>query len=137
MINYEGEITGERLQIADFNRTLGGRRFALSPRQIVEEDFKSDEFSLNIHRIKGGRMKLAKFCQSDFGSKAHDSGAAEKSLISNVSIFDVFESEVLGDNKKSLGVEVTLQPREKTLTDEEIEVVAARIVAAVNKATGG
>jgi phenylalanyl-tRNA synthetase beta chain len=39
--------------------------------------------------------------------------------------------------RKSLAIEVTLQPREKTLTDAEIEAVAERIVAAVKKATGG
>jgi phenylalanyl-tRNA synthetase beta chain len=39
--------------------------------------------------------------------------------------------------KKSLAIEVTLQPREKTLTDAEIEEVAAKVVAAVKKATGG
>ena len=41
------------------------------------------------------------------------------------------------EGKKSLAIEVTLQPREKTLTDAEIEAVAAKIVAAVTKATGG
>jgi phenylalanyl-tRNA synthetase beta chain len=52
-------------------------------------------------------------------------------------VFDLFEGESLGAGKKSLALEVTLQPREKTLTDQEIEAVAARIVAAVGKATGG
>jgi phenylalanyl-tRNA synthetase beta chain len=42
----------------------------------------------------------------------------------------------LGDGKKSLAIEVTLQPREKSLTDAEIEAVSAKIVAAVAKATG-
>jgi phenylalanyl-tRNA synthetase beta chain len=41
------------------------------------------------------------------------------------------------EGKKSLAIEVTLQPREKTLTDAEIEAVAAKIVAAVQKATSG
>jgi phenylalanyl-tRNA synthetase beta chain len=41
------------------------------------------------------------------------------------------------EGKKSLGIEVTLQPREKTLTDSEIETIAAKIVEAVTKATGG
>jgi len=62
---------------------------------------------------------------------------ADKALISDAIIFDIFESDALGENKKSLGLEVTLQPREKTLTDEEIEAVAVRIVAGVKKATGG
>ena len=37
----------------------------------------------------------------------------------------------------SLALEVTLQPRDKTLTDAEIEAVSAKIVGAVTKATGG
>ena len=63
--------------------------------------------------------------------------AADKKLIAGVSVFDLFEGESLGAGKKSLALEVTLQPTEKTLTDQEIEAVAAKIVAAVGKATGG
>ncbi|MBX9588924.1 MAG: phenylalanine--tRNA ligase subunit beta [Hyphomonadaceae bacterium] len=63
--------------------------------------------------------------------------AADKKLIASVSVFDVFEGKSLGAGKKSLALEVTLQPREKTLTDGEIEAVAARIIAEVKKATGG
>jgi phenylalanyl-tRNA synthetase beta chain len=62
---------------------------------------------------------------------------ADKKLIANVSVFDVFEGKALGEGKKSLALEVTLQPREKTLTDAEIDAVAQRIVAEVKKATGG
>ncbi len=63
--------------------------------------------------------------------------SADKALISNVSVFDIFEGPSLGAGRKSLAIEVTLQPREKTLTDEEIEAVSAKVVAAVKKATGG
>jgi phenylalanyl-tRNA synthetase beta chain len=62
---------------------------------------------------------------------------ADKVLIGDVSVFDVFAGGSLGEGKKSLAIEVTLNPREKTLTDEEIEAVSARIVAQVQKATGG
>ncbi|MGI9381542.1 MAG: phenylalanine--tRNA ligase subunit beta, partial [Methyloligellaceae bacterium] len=62
---------------------------------------------------------------------------AEKDLIADVAVFDVFEGESLGAGKKSLAIEVTLQPRDKTLTDEEIDAVSAKVVAAVGKATGG
>jgi len=62
---------------------------------------------------------------------------AEKKLIANVSLFDVYQGKGVAGGKKSLAVEVTLQPREKTLTDEEIEAVSARIIAQVEKATGG
>lgn len=62
---------------------------------------------------------------------------ADRKLISGVSVFDLFESEALGEAKKSLAIEVVLQPTEKTLTDEEIDATAAKVVAAVEKATGG
>ncbi len=62
---------------------------------------------------------------------------ASKSLISSVSLFDVFEGGNVGEDKKSLGLEVVLQPRGKTLTEEEIEAVSSSVVRAVEKATGG
>ena len=62
---------------------------------------------------------------------------ADRRLIAGVDVFDVFESEALGAGKKSVAVEVTLQPRDRTLTDAEIEAAAARVVAEVTKATGG
>jgi phenylalanyl-tRNA synthetase beta chain len=62
---------------------------------------------------------------------------ADRALIGEVGVFDVFTGAGVPEGKKSLAIEVTLQPREKTLTDAEIEAVAAKIVAAVTKATGG
>ena len=62
---------------------------------------------------------------------------ADKALIKDVSIFDVFEGSHVGEGRKSVAIEVTLQPRDKTLTDEEIEKVSAAVIAAVTKATGG
>ncbi|MCB1517525.1 MAG: phenylalanine--tRNA ligase subunit beta [Hyphomicrobiaceae bacterium] len=64
-------------------------------------------------------------------------GSADKTLISDINLFDVFEAEHVGAGKKSVAIEVTLQPRGKTLTDEEIDAVSKALVAAVEKATGG
>jgi phenylalanyl-tRNA synthetase beta chain len=57
----------------------------------------------------------------------------DKVLIADAQVFDVFK---LPDGKVSLAVSVTLQPRDKTLTEEEIEAVSAKIIATVGKATG-
>ncbi|MGZ8415957.1 MAG: phenylalanine--tRNA ligase subunit beta [Methyloceanibacter sp.] len=62
---------------------------------------------------------------------------ADRALIAEARVFDVYTGQGVPEGKKSLAIEVTLQPRDKTLTDAEIEAVAARIVAAVTKATGG
>jgi len=61
---------------------------------------------------------------------------ADKALIEDVSIFDLFTGGNLGQGKKSLAIEVTLQPRDRTLTEEEIEKVGRAVVADVQKATG-
>lgn len=61
----------------------------------------------------------------------------DKKLIADVNVFDLFEGNVLGEGRKSIALEVTLQPRGKTLTDQEIDAVAAKIIAQVEKATGG
>jgi phenylalanyl-tRNA synthetase beta chain len=62
--------------------------------------------------------------------------SAEKSLISRVMVFDVFEGQGVPDGKKSLAIEVTLTPKDRTLTETEIEQVSAKVVAQVKKATG-
>ncbi len=61
---------------------------------------------------------------------------AERQLIESVSVFDIYEGKGIPDDKKSVAIAVRLQPRDKTLTDPEIEAVADKIVAAVMKATG-
>ena len=62
---------------------------------------------------------------------------ADKKLITDVSIFDIYEGKGIEENKKSVALEVTLQPREKTLTDKDIEAVADKVIAQVKKTTGG
>ena len=61
---------------------------------------------------------------------------ADKALITDVALFDVYRGERMAQGKKSLAIEVTLQPREKTLTDADIEAATAKVVSAVMKATG-
>ncbi len=61
---------------------------------------------------------------------------AERTLITRAALFDVYEGTFLPDGQKSLGVEVVLQPKERTLTDAEIDVVSGKIVQAVGKLGG-
>ncbi|MDQ0467172.1 phenylalanine--tRNA ligase subunit beta [Labrys wisconsinensis] len=61
---------------------------------------------------------------------------ADKKLVADVAVFDVYEGRGVEPGAKSVAVAVTLQPREKTLTDAEIEAVVGRIVAEVARKTG-
>jgi phenylalanyl-tRNA synthetase beta chain len=62
---------------------------------------------------------------------------ADKKLITDVIVFDVYEGKGIEPGKKSIAIAVTIQPREKTMTDAEIEALSAKVVAEVTKRTGG
>ena len=62
---------------------------------------------------------------------------SDKTLIAGVDVFDIYEGAGVAEGQKSVAIAVRLQPREKTLTEAEIEAVTARIVADVTKKTGG
>ncbi|MBL94129.1 MAG: phenylalanine--tRNA ligase subunit beta [Magnetovibrio sp.] len=92
----------------------------LAPFQTVERDFAF---------VVDADLETAKLANAVW--------ASNNKLVSDVSIFDVFEGKNLGQNQKSVAMSVTLQPLEKTLTDEEIETVAQEIIASVKDLAGG
>ncbi|RWD49422.1 MAG: phenylalanine--tRNA ligase subunit beta, partial [Mesorhizobium sp.] len=95
-------------------------KLELSPFQAVKRDF-----AFVVDRaVEAGALVRAAL-------------AADKKLVTGVSVFDVFEGASLGAAKKSIAIEVSIQPVEKTLTDEDFEALAKRIVENVNKQTGG
>ncbi|MEH2481216.1 phenylalanyl-tRNA synthetase beta chain [Nitrobacteraceae bacterium AZCC 2146] len=71
------------------------------------------------------------------GDIVRAAAGVDKKLITGVSVFDVYEGKGIDDDKKSVAIAVTMQPREKTLTDQEIDAAASKIVAEVTKKTGG
>jgi phenylalanyl-tRNA synthetase beta chain len=83
----------------------------------------------------------------DRAAKAADIARAaqnvDRKLITGVSVFDVYqasgdyEAKGVPAGKKSIAIAVTIQPREKTMTDQEIDALGAKIVAEVSKRTGG
>ncbi len=69
---------------------------------------------------------------------------ADKKLITNVDIFDIYKGDKLIDQagdemitKKSIAINITIQAQDKTLNDKEIEAITAKVIANVAKLTGG
>ncbi|MGZ0190580.1 MAG: phenylalanine--tRNA ligase subunit beta-related protein, partial [Alphaproteobacteria bacterium] len=58
-------------------------------------------------------------------------------MITSVQAFDAYQGKGVDEGKKSLAIAVTFQPKDATLTDVEIDALSAKVVAAVEKATGG
>lgn len=61
---------------------------------------------------------------------------ADRALVAGVSVFDVYDGKGMPEGQKSVGLAVTLQPKDKTLTDVELDGISRRIVEAVTKRTG-
>ena len=61
----------------------------------------------------------------------------DRKLVAGIRLFDVYHGAGLPEGKKSLAITVVLQPQERTMTDAEIEAFSARLIAQVEKATGG
>src|SRR3984893_8083409 len=114
------EVILDRIPDAKQKPTRAKPVLALSPCQPVSRDF-----AFIVDRgVKAGDIVRA-------------AQGVDKKLITDVTVFDVYEGKGIDDGKKSIAIAVTIQPREKTLTDQEIEAVAAKIVAEVTKKTGG
>jgi len=71
------------------------------------------------------------------GDIARTAQAVDRKLIAGVSVFDVYEGQGIDPGKKSVAIAVTIQPRDKTMTEQEIDALGARIVAEVGKRQGG
>ncbi|WP_300375590.1 phenylalanine--tRNA ligase subunit beta [Henriciella sp.] len=62
---------------------------------------------------------------------------AEKKLITGVQVFDVYQGTGIEPGRKSIAIEVTIQPEGETLKDKDIDAIADRVVKSVTSGTGG
>src|SRR5262249_41291619 len=76
-------------------------------------------------------------CDVKAGDIVRTAQGVDKKLITGVTVFDVYEGKGIEDGKKSIAIAVTIQPRDKTMTAEEIDTVAAKIVAEAASTTSG
>ena len=91
----------------------------LSPFQPVERDFA---FIVDAALPAESLLRAAR--------------GVDRKLIAEVRLFDVYTGPGVEPGKKSLAITVVLQPEEATLTDEALEALSQKLVAAVAKATG-
>ncbi len=63
--------------------------------------------------------------------------SVDKNLIDKICIFDIYKGTGMADNKKSVAINVKLQPNDRTMTDEEIDTFSTKVIDIVAKKTGG
>jgi phenylalanyl-tRNA synthetase beta chain len=114
------EVILDNIPAAKAKPTRAKPLLELSPFQPVERDFAF---------VVETKVKAADIVRS--------AQSVDKKLITNVTVFDVYEGTGIEPGKKSVAIAVTMQPRDKTMTDAEIDALGQRIVAEVSKKTGG
>ena len=95
------------------------KAFVINDLQAVERDFA---FLVNKDQAIGDLVKTIANC--------------DKQLIKEVNIFDIFSGKNIAEDKKSVALRVRIQPIEKTLTSEEIDMISKKIIEAVGKFYG-
>jgi phenylalanyl-tRNA synthetase beta chain len=114
------EVILEKIPEPKAKATRAKPALELSAFQPVERDFA---FVVDHH------VKAADIVRAAQG--------VDKKLIVNITVFDVYEGKGIDPGKKSIAIAVTMQPREKTMTDAEIDALGQKIVAEVAKKTSG
>ena len=61
---------------------------------------------------------------------------ADKNLIASVDVFDIYAGKGISEGHKSVAIEVTIQPKEATLTDDQIDAISKKIIASAEKLGG-
>lgn len=123
-LDVEGPVYGFELIVDAIpepkkKATKGKAALALSPLMPLSRDFA---FVVGADTAAGDLVRAV--------------GGADKQLISEVRVFDVYQGPGVPEGAKSVAVEVILQPRDKTLTEAEIEALSSKVVAAADKAVG-
>ena len=114
------EVILDRIPEPKTKATRAKSALELSPFQPVDRDFAF---------VVDRQVKAADIVRA--------AQSTDRKFVTGVSVFDVYEGQGIEPGKKSVAIAVTIQPRERTMTDQEIEALAAKIVAEVGKRTGG
>ncbi|MFC6688802.1 phenylalanine--tRNA ligase subunit beta [Jhaorihella thermophila] len=133
-----GELHPKVLQALDVKGPAVG--FVVWPDEVpLPRRSGATRDALELHDLQAVERDFAFVVDADVEAQTlvNAAAGADKKLIESVRVFDEFIGGSLGEGKKSLAVTVRLQPKERTLTDKDIEAVSQKIVEKVAKATGG
>jgi phenylalanyl-tRNA synthetase beta chain len=114
------EVILDRIPEAKQRPTRAKPALELSPLQPVSRDFA---FIVDRAVRAGDVVRAAQ--------------GVDRKLITSVTVFDVYEGKGIDEAKKSIAIAVVMQPRGKTMTDQEIDGIAGKIVSEVTRKTGG
>ncbi|CDN56709.1 Phenylalanine--tRNA ligase beta subunit [Neorhizobium galegae bv. officinalis bv. officinalis str. HAMBI 1141] len=139
VLGYFGEFHPKTLGALDVSGALCGFEVFLDAMPEPKKKATRTKPPLELSPFQAVKRDFAFVVSSDVeaGAIVKAASTADRKLITGVNVFDVFEGASLGEGRKSIAVEVLIQPVERTLTDEDFDALTAKIVANVEKTTGG
>ncbi|MDR0252602.1 MAG: phenylalanine--tRNA ligase subunit beta, partial [Brucellaceae bacterium] len=139
VLGYFGEFHPDALELLDVSGALCGFEVFIDAIPEPKQKSGATKPALTLSQFQSVKRDFAFVVDSTVEAAAivRAVNSAEKKLIAGAQVFDIFTGSSLGEGKKSVAVEVVLQPLDRTLTDEDLEATAKRIVEAVAKQTGG
>jgi phenylalanyl-tRNA synthetase beta chain len=139
VLGYFGEFHPKTLSALDVSGALCGFEVYLDAMPEPKKKATRTKPGLELSPFQAVKRDFAFVVGSDVeaGAIVKAATTADRKLITGVNVFDVFEGASLGEGKKSIAIEVLIQPVDKTLTDEDFEALTGKIVANVEKTTGG
>ncbi|MFD0917316.1 phenylalanine--tRNA ligase subunit beta [Pseudahrensia aquimaris] len=138
VIGTFGEFHPMTLELLDVSGPLCGFEIMLDAIPAPRKKAKASKGALHLSPLQPVRRDFAFVVESavEAASLLRAAKGADKKLITDVTVFDVFEGPSLGEGRKSIAIEVTLQPSDKSLTDEQIDAISTKVVENVTKTTG-
>jgi phenylalanyl-tRNA synthetase beta chain len=139
VLGYFGEFHPKALGALDVSGALCGFEIFIDAMPEPKKKATRTKPALDLSPFQAVRRDFAFVVDKtvEAGAIVRAATGADRKLINAVTVFDVFEGASLGEGKKSVAIEVVIQPIDKTLTDEDFEALTSRIVGNVVKTTGG
>ncbi|MQB44511.1 phenylalanine--tRNA ligase subunit beta [Rhizobium sp. ICMP 5592] len=139
VLGYFGEFHPKTLEALDVTGALAGFEVYIDAMSEPKKKATRTKPALELSPFQAVKRDFAFVVDKsvEAGAIIRAATGADRKLITGVNVFDIFEGASLGEDKKSVAIEVQIQPAERTLTDEDFEALTQKIVANVTKTTGG
>ena len=136
---YFGEIHPNILKKLDVKGPLVGFEIMLGNIPLPRSKLGNSRGSLKSSDFQSVERDFAFVVSKDLAAEqlVKVISSVDKKLIDRINVFDVYEGAGIDDGKKSIAVNVRLQPFNKTMTDDEIEEFRQDVISIVIKKTGG
>ncbi len=139
VLGYFGEFHPKTLEALDVSGALAGFEVYVDAMPEPKKKATRTKPALELSPFQTVKRDFAFVVDKsvEAGAIIRAAAGADRKLVTGVNVFDIFEGASLGEGKKSIAIEVQIQPAERTLTDEDFEALTQKIVSNVTKSTGG